>query len=429
MLACPAPVLAELEVAVGDLEDFLNNVPITDGILAFNPPSSVQIQFFEEALTLLTDGDYDGAAVFAASVNYDLVEFFDTVTERTYFVLCEQVDGIGDPLNGLGTFVLNPACTTPLNIQVPHAHPNNDTRTLPESIDMFFQLQASFLQIAGTHRCASLEPSLCDGTTGACGGLGPYRISDAAHYVESFYQAASTFMAQRYPELVSVSVHGFTPTSLPASGGGTCNLPIGDTSLVVISNGTDDPFTDSLATCLALEYNEVFEAIGLPNGVELAGSCNATAGEPGVVWPCNDDPFCGQTNTQGREINGAADPCMDNPPAFAVERFIHLEQQLALRVDPDGGQQTYPGLTWQATIDAFAATFPAEEAIWVDFEYAGFEDGTCTRPFSTLADGLIAAAANMLGEVRMRPGTSSETMTVNQVVTLRAVGGPATIGQ
>jgi hypothetical protein len=67
-----------------------------------------------------------------------------------------------------------------------------------------------------------------------------------------------------------------------------------------------------------------------------------------------------------------------------------------------------------------------EEEVWVDFFWDGPFLGTEEDPYQTLADGLAAVADS--GTVKMRSGSSGETMVIDQPVRLESVGGTARIG-
>ncbi len=65
--------------------------------------------------------------------------------------------------------------------------------------------------------------------------------------------------------------------------------------------------------------------------------------------------------------------------------------------------------------------------VWVDFNYTGAtQNGNISTPYKTLAAGTNAVATG--GAIFVKPGDSSETMTISKPMTIIAVGGPATIG-
>ncbi len=344
----------------GDLEAFLNTANIPDASSeAFIQPNSAERASWRDAVEELISGDFAACANLADPLGYDLVEYSDSIGGHAYYILLEKTSG-GEPLRGLGTYVFNPDWCRSLNIQAPHTR--NDLNTRPESIDMFLQLDATFLQIAGTHRCANSACTPCSGSSSVCGGCNGSRYfeSDSAHFVDNFFQQASNEVAGRIGALVSVNVHGWTPCS-----------PATDTSFVVVSNGTRGIVDVGLATEIATEYNALLA--GLYTG-EPAGSCNAGAGGPTVVWPCSAVPFCGTTNTQGRALNGSPNACSTTvSDAPLPERFIHLEQQPSLRAPPDS--PVIPGISWQITIDVFAALFPCHK-VPGDIDHDGDADLT-----------------------------------------------------
>lgn len=64
--------------------------------------------------------------------------------------------------------------------------------------------------------------------------------------------------------------------------------------------------------------------------------------------------------------------------------------------------------------------------IWVDFAYAGAETGTEDHPFNTLDEG--ANAVDVGETVKIKTGSTSETITIAKAMTLEAVGGAVQIG-
>jgi hypothetical protein len=202
---------------------------------------------------------------------------------------------------------------------------------------------------------------------------------------------------------------------------------------VQISNGTgcedfDSAVPNSIATQLAIEYNNILENDFPSYPGYLAGSCNVAPGEPVALQRVGCPAFCGGSNTQGREINDDPDPCDGGVCSAALpERFLHVEQQLPLRVPPPGLLPPYPfpGMSWQITIDAFGATFPTYET-WVDFSHVGTESGSFGQPYDTLTEA--ASFANPREWIVIKTGSSPETLIINDSVILDAYAGPAIIG-
>ena len=62
---------------------------------------------------------------------------------------------------------------------------------------------------------------------------------------------------------------------------------------------------------------------------------------------------------------------------------------------------------------------------WVDFDFVGDEMGTETAPFDTLAEGLGFVMDG--GTVNIQPRNSSETLTIDQAVTLVNIAGTGVV--
>jgi hypothetical protein len=72
-------------------------------------------------------------------------------------------------------------------------------------------------------------------------------------------------------------------------------------------------------------------------------------------------------------------------------------------------------------------SFTYNGPVWVDFNYTvGPENGSYTQPYDTLAKGTNNVSSG--GTIAIKPGSSSETMTISKPMTITAVGGAATIG-
>lgn len=70
---------------------------------------------------------------------------------------------------------------------------------------------------------------------------------------------------------------------------------------------------------------------------------------------------------------------------------------------------------------------PTSGAIaWVDFDHIGAQHGTQALPFSSLGGAQFFLLPG--GTINIQSGSSDETLTVNKVMTVNAIGGPATIG-
>ena len=405
---------AALIPASGDIRTFLTGIEVAgEGSEGFVEPSESDMATWKSAIASLLDLNITTAAALAGSQQYDLFAYTDTPSGALYYVLREQ-NSAGEPgFRGLGTYVLNPRARRLLNIQCPH--PLYD-HTLAQSCEIFLQTESMFLQISGATRCANSAPADCGFTTLACAPDSfpiPYRVSDAAHYLPTFFQTTSDEVAARISPLISVSVHRF---------GAACD-PWEETSAAVISNGTAQFVNNSIATQLAHQYNLIFA--GLPYTGEGGGSCNADPGDPDHwATSCEEHPPCGGSNVQGISLNSGGPPtdCSVLPPSPGPgeERFVHIEQFPILV-----NEWPTEGVSWQVTIDAIANTFDVDT--WVDFTYVGPETGSFYQPFSSLAAAVANAGDHET--IWIKAGSSNESPTIVQPHLLKSFNGSATIGQ
>lgn len=71
--------------------------------------------------------------------------------------------------------------------------------------------------------------------------------------------------------------------------------------------------------------------------------------------------------------------------------------------------------------------------VWVDFDWGGYERGTYSEPYNTLAEGVsvMVDSPNASEEPALwiKPGSTSETPTLSKPMIIRACGGVAKIGQ
>ncbi len=140
----------------------------TNGFGDFRIPNATDILYWNNMLDLFTAGDYEGAqtVLTTAGSPFQIVEFHDTDTGRTYFMireipnlayyddndtaLDESDDEIGAFAYGWGLFIYNPAGTKPAIITVPH--PCDDFPTPIMGLDALRVWNAKYLLINGAGR-------------------------------------------------------------------------------------------------------------------------------------------------------------------------------------------------------------------------------------------------------------------------------------
>lgn len=262
-------------------------------------------------------GEYADAHTEALTRGYQVVLFTDTEGDDPLLhVVLERTPE--STTRYWGTYVFNPSPLRPhLVIQCPH--PRYDSNTGYQGIRIYQYARAKAYFVSGTHRCNGLSFSPCDGTTTACSGSNEaYRYSDMAHVVDSAFQVTTEAMFDADAALLVIQPHGFSQ--------GT-----GDPDLIM-SNGTR---TTPTGTDFVVAIRDAIQAID--------GTLTAKVGHVDLSWT----ELLGTTNTQGRFINGGADPCGTN--AFsATGNFVHIEQaRIGLRDTP----QNWMKLA-QAVVDA-----------------------------------------------------------------------------
>src|SRR5262249_24909632 len=142
------------------------------------------------------------------------------------------------------------------------------------------------------------------GTTSACDGdTGPYKVSDAGHFLNSFFQTAHGVSLRLGPGAIAIQLHG-------------------QSSKRVVAETSDGTKASELRTWLS---NSLRLALS-QRGVSVA-SGNWSADHPESLNRCGTD------NVQGRQTNASADICNRDASA-GTGRFLHLEQKLSLRDDP-----------------------------------------------------------------------------------------------
>ncbi len=290
----------------GDLENYLTftlpgtKLDITQDTDTFTIPSAVDRVQFRRVIDLMLAGDFTRAHFFATPLGYEVIEWTDTPgTGDTFYVLQESAN-LGQPgFRGLGTYVFDNTSINHMCIQAPHAY--SDSLTRHEVADMLVQVRPRLTMFAGTHRKNSTTDTDCDGTD--LGG-DPYRISDCAHTVISFFQMAHEQFVEDDPTAYVLQIHGFgtTPSAFD----------------VIISEGRD--YTPPGGNFSQILEDRIDAQSFWADGTDLTEA---------AVYSEDETVLGGQTNTQGRYVNGVQWALVsDNyaPAGTADGHFLHIEQ-------------------------------------------------------------------------------------------------------
>jgi len=306
---------------VAHIDSIVGTMPTAVGGGDYQQPNLASRQLWREIVDHILAGEYGPAHTDALTKNYQVVIWTDTATP-------------GNPVHAIlertpestsrywGTYVFNTAPNRwHLVVQCPH--PVADVNTEYQGIRMYRSTSARAYFVSGTHRCNGTSYSPCDGTTTACGGSSePFRYSDMAHVVDAAFQVTTEAMFDNDPSLIIVQPHGFSQ--------GT-----GDPDLVISNGTTSLPGGTDYAVAVAT----AIEAI---DGTLDARVVHRDV-TPSSLWAT--------TSTQGRLLNGSADPC-GTQASSATGRFIHVEQaRVGLR-----DTQT----NWMKLVNAVAAAIPTD---------------------------------------------------------------------
>jgi len=299
----------------GSIESYVasivSNMPLEAGN-DYSVPKNWQMATWALVLHEVLEKNYSNAADSAVNVDYQLVEYTDNsgMVNRTYYIL----ENTGS--NYWGTYIYYPSHQRQLVIQAPH--PRKDFNTAKQGVHVFFESEALFFAMSGTHRCNHAWFSGCAGSTDVCGSWQDFRISDMAHHDTSFFHASTDTLFSKYNHTYFIQLHGFTKKVTDP--------------YVILSNGTDQtPTTDYIPTLEQELYDE-------DNSLTFK-----------VAHEDDWDRLVGFTNTQGRLINQSSDPCGQSA-STPSGRFIHIEQEkTSLRANSTG---------WAKMAAAVVNTFP-----------------------------------------------------------------------
>jgi len=280
------------------------------------------------------------------SSTYNVVQFIDTPTGRTFYVLMEGVPGqipelaehpsgsvcITDPADptrrGWGTYVFAAQPQRSLSISAPHPHADKNTEL--QAAEAFLALQAHTLLMAGTDRDQNTAQSPCAQEDPPR----PFREADVSHTAESVFQMAFEEIYSGDASLWHLQFHG------NAQPRGCEHVD------VFLSNGVEA----APAMLYTLSQN-------ITNSSKAAA--DGGSGDPlqvDVYDQRNDCALRGKNNMQMRFASGGphASICHgDNPQG--PSRFIHVEQSPDARSAPT---PTTPRRNRDVVLAGICKTFP-----------------------------------------------------------------------
>ena len=316
-------------------------------------PTASQLASWRAVFQSLLAGAWGPAHLQAQMISstYNVVQFIDTRTGRTYYVLMEGVPGripaavnhlsgsvhITEPpvdptRRGWGTYVFDAQPQRALSLSAPH--PFDDLETEDEAVEAFLALGARTLLIAGTDRDQNTAEAPCDQSSR------PYLEADVSHTAESVFEMAFEEIYSSDASTWHLQFHGNASTAE-----GCQNVD------VFLSNGVEAvPDIDTFDTLYALSAN--------------IARISAEAGGPVLrvdVYDNADDDCIlrGTDNMQMRFASGLphASICAQGNVPVGPSRFIHVEQSRAARLAPND-PDAMPGRNRGIIVAGILATFP-----------------------------------------------------------------------
>ncbi len=189
-------------------------------------------------------------------------------------------------------------------ISVPHAV--TETNVALQAVEaMASNARVRAIVVGPVHRChlLALAPEEFQGSTTECGGS--YRQSDMAHTQSSLFHAFHAALWSRAPQDVLVQIHGMSAAGISVSAG---------TALPLME------FPNRPALLMHDQLSSALEAL-LEDAATLT-TCSLYDGPRGDRVRAH---LCGTRNAQRAGLQAAG----------ILPRFVHLEQALAVRTDPD----------------------------------------------------------------------------------------------
>jgi hypothetical protein len=309
-------------------------------------PTASQLALWRAVFQNLLAGAWGLAHHLARMISstYNVVEFVDTRTGRTFYVLMEGVPGqIPAPANhpssvsitepadptrrGWGTYVFAAQPARSLSISAPHPH--DDVKTELQAVEAFLELQAHTLLIAGADRDQNTADAPCAQSNR------PFLEADVSHTAESVFQIA-------FEEIYSSDASTW---HLQFHGNANPTVACQDVD-VFLSNGVEA----APATLHALGAN-----------IAEASTC-AAAGGPVLRVDVYDRPgdcaLRGTDNMQMRFASGLphASICPEDNDPLGPSRFIHIEQRPIARLAPTDTGAT-PGQNRNVVLAGISKTF------------------------------------------------------------------------
>ena len=124
---------------------------------AYDVPTSSERATMASAFDAIESGNLSRAASLVNPLKYDVVQYKDTVTGRTFVMLAERRNADGSWPHAWGMYVFSPKATSDTSVEVDH--PVADWNTEDVGVETFRKANAEDLFVAGAHRYANSDGS------------------------------------------------------------------------------------------------------------------------------------------------------------------------------------------------------------------------------------------------------------------------------
>ncbi len=287
-VSIPAPQSCARVIESGDFVSHvqtLRNLTFNKDTGLYVAPNGTQRANFALAAATLMSGDIATAEIQAAVVDYEIVEYTDTVSSDVYHGLREVNN---TPARGWGSYFVNLNAAHEVLVQAPH--PRFDTNSWDVAAQAFRDSDARGFMMAGAHRNAN--------------GAG---TADVAHLAESIFQEVHEAWVGGSAERTTYSIHGFDDANHVFPAGTDAVLSSGDGMVSTFVRALDDQL--DAAGFLSYAYNtlDVNDPDNVAVNEAVVGTTFSSLG--------------GTTNVQGvysRSLGGD---------------FVHVELEQSIRFD------------------------------------------------------------------------------------------------
>lgn len=295
-----AQILSENGNLMGEFLGYVRGDMPAEDSEGFVKPDSLELKRWKRMMDLFVNKSFEqaGDSLSLHFSDFEMVALTDTSLDNALYYLIRESSPIQ---KGWGFYALNPSHHRNMIVGIPH--PEFDSFTTQEGVNMFRYLGGRMLAMAGTHRCANDQAAISDGTTTACSSTNTsedFKVSDMAHFDSTAFQIAHESIFDLTSTVYAINLHGHA--------NGNCED-------IFLSNGREDDPKTSLQT--------VRDSL-ISYGVDAAMTGDGST--------C---PLIGSTNVQGRFINGSSNPA-DDPPASNSGFFFHVEQSSSIRRSLNG---------------------------------------------------------------------------------------------